>query len=154
MMAAMSMPYPDRRRRPFTLIALASLMLLKAALLLGVAAGVTMDGTGEIVRLLRLEGFAEVIRTEPAAVGLTLVVAGLLTLAALGVLALRRTGWLLAMVLTGVFVGIDIFGFLGGGANHLWMALNIITVFYLNQRDVRGVVGATGALGDPVEGHA
>jgi hypothetical protein len=154
MMTPMSTPYPARRRRPFTLIALVSLMLLKAALLLGVAAGVTMDGTGDIVRLLSLEGFADMIRTEPAAVAFTLVVAGLLTLAALGVLALQRTGWLLAMVLTGVFVGIDILGFLNNGANHLWMALNIVTVFYLNQRDVREVVGATGSHADTVEGHA
>ena len=46
------------------------------------------------------------------------------------------------MVITGLFVAIDIYGYLNSSANHLWMLLNIVTVFYLNQRDVREVVGA------------
>ena len=68
--------------------------------------------------------------------------AALLALAAVGLIALRRTGWLLAMVITGVFVAADIYAYLNDVANHLWMALNILTVFYLNQADVRAVVGA------------
>ena len=62
-------------------------------------------------------------------------------------LSRRRTGWLLAMVITGLFVAIDIYGYLNSSANHLWMLLNIVTVFYLNQRDVREAVGAA----EPVE---
>ncbi|MFN8629951.1 MAG: hypothetical protein U0838_06390 [Chloroflexota bacterium] len=54
---------------------------------------------------------------------------------------LRRDGWLMAMVLTGLFVAADISGFVNGNVSYLWMALNIITVFYLNQSDVRGAVG-------------
>jgi uncharacterized membrane protein (DUF2068 family) len=71
----------------------------------------------------------------------------LLVIAALGMLSRKRTGWLLAMVVTGVFIAIDLYGFANDGADHLWMALNIVTVFYLNQRDVRSVVGVTASMG-------
>ena len=46
-------------------------------------------------------------------------------------------GWLLAMLTTGVFIAADIVTFDAGAGHHLWMLLNIATVFYLNQRDVR-----------------
>ena len=89
----------------------------------------------------------EDLRDDPAAGPLVLAFAGLLLLSVIGMLSRRRTGWLLAMVITGLFVAIDIYGYLNGSANHLWMLLNIVTVFYLNQRDVREAVGAA----EPVE---
>ena len=52
-------------------------------------------------------------------------------------------GWLLAMVITGISVAIDIIAFLAGTGSELWMLLNVITVFYLNQRDIRELVGVT-----------
>jgi uncharacterized membrane protein (DUF2068 family) len=70
-----------------------------------------------------------------------------LVIAALGMLGRRRTGWLLAMVVTGVFIALDLYSFANNEADHLWMALNIVTVFYLNQRDVRAVVGVTASMG-------
>ena len=45
------------------------------------------------------------------------------------------------MVMTGAFVAIDIVSFIGGAQSNIWMLLNIVTVFYLNQRDVRELVG-------------
>ena len=47
------------------------------------------------------------------------------------------------MVITGVSVAIDIVGFLAGTGSELWMFLNVVTVFYLNQRDIRELVGVT-----------
>ena len=47
--------------------------------------------------------------------------------------------------MTGFFLATDIYAFGEGSANDLWMALNIITVFYLNQAEVRQVVGVTSA---------
>jgi hypothetical protein len=55
----------------------------------------------------------------------------------------RRVGWLLAMIITGVSVAVDIAAFLAGTGSELWMFLNVVTVFYLNQRDIRQRVGAT-----------
>ena len=79
---------------------------------------------------------------DPVAGPLVLGFAALLVVSVIGMLSRRRTGWLLAMVITGLFVAIDIYGYLNGSANHLWMLLNIVTVFYLNQADVREAVGA------------
>ena len=72
-----------------------------------------------------------------------------LAFAAVQLLRRRRSGWLLAMVLTGAFVAIDIYTFLTIGSNHVWMLLNIVTVFYLNQADVRASVGAFRHEPDP-----
>jgi uncharacterized membrane protein (DUF2068 family) len=84
----------------------------------------------------------QVLVAIPGASGWILALAALLVLSAAGLMAGRRIGWLLAMVITGVFVASDISGFYSGTTNHIWMLLNIVTVFYLNQRDVREVVGA------------
>ncbi len=70
----------------------------------------------------------------------------LLVISALGMLGRQRVGWLLAMVVTGLAIALDIYGLANGGANHLWMGLNIVTVFYLNQRDVREVLGVTSSM--------
>ena len=50
---------------------------------------------------------------------------------------------LLAMVITGISVAIDIVAFLAGTGSEVWMFLNVVTVFYLNQRDIRELVGVT-----------
>ena len=47
------------------------------------------------------------------------------------------------MVITGISVAIDIIAFLAGAGSELWMFLNVMTVFYLNQRDIRELVGVT-----------
>ena len=72
-----------------------------------------------------------------------ILAAAVLLASALMLLAGRRTGWLLAMVITGVSVAIDIVAFLSGAGSHVWMLLNVVTVFYLNQRDIRELVGVT-----------
>ena len=68
----------------------------------------------------------------------------MLLVSALMLLAGRRTGWLLAMVITGISVA-DRHRRVPRGrrASHVWMVLNVVTVFYLNQRDIRELVGVT-----------
>ena len=130
-------PGDGRRRRPFGLIVLASLMLLKAALLLLVTVGLAMN-PGAVIKAIGGTGFL----TEEAGLvgtGVIAIVAGLLVASATGLLFRRRAGWLVAMILTGAFIAIDITSFFLGSSNDFWMALNIITVFYLNQPDVRAV---------------
>jgi hypothetical protein len=132
-----------RRRLPFTLYVLAGLLLLKAVLLFAVVGGATMQ-----VALRPLLGFTtapellQLISEAAGAEAVLLVFAGILVLSVVGMLGRRRIGWLLAMVVTGLFVAVDIYSFANNGANHLWMGLNIVTVFYLNQQDVREAVGA------------
>ena len=133
---------PAHRRLPFTLYVLAGLMLFKAVVLIAVVAGATLDTLRPILGLTTGPELTEIFRTYTAFGPIILAFAGLVVLSVIAMLSRRRTGWLLAMVITGLFVAIDIYGYLNSSANHLWMVLNIITVFYLNQRDVREAVGA------------
>jgi hypothetical protein len=143
-------PAPARAARlPPAVIVLAALLLLKAvsiaAVVLGVVAGVEVELLRQLAQSLVGGSIAAAFRTAPAASLLLAVTAVLLALAGIALLRQRRVGWLLAMVLTGVFVAVDIYAFQTTGANHAWMLLNIVTVFYLNQPEVRQVVGAASA---------
>jgi uncharacterized membrane protein (DUF2068 family) len=130
------------RRRPFTLVVLAALLALKAAILVLLATGVALPAPAWLRQMIGTDLVALLV-TIPGAGGWILALAALLLLSAVGLMAGRRYGWLLAMVITGVFVASDISGFYAGTTNSLWMLLNIVTVFYLNQSDVREVVGAS-----------
>lgn len=133
---------PARQRLPFTLYVLAGLMLFKAVIIVAVVGGATLNTLRPILGLTTGPELTRIFDENPAAGPLVLAFAGLLVVSVIGMLSRRRTGWLLAMVITGLFVAIDIYGYLNSSANHLWMLLNIVTVFYLNQRDVREAVGA------------
>jgi hypothetical protein len=142
-----------RRRLPFTLYALAGLVAVKALLLLAVVAGANMENIRAILGFSNMTGFLDAVRANPLTSSVLLVLAVLLLFSVVGILSRRRIGWLLAMVITGLFVAFDIYGFLNNAANHLWMGLNILTVFYLNQQDVREAVGAaTSSAADDAEG--
>jgi hypothetical protein len=146
-MAAMtaSEPVPARRRRrPFALIALAGLLLFKAGLALLLLLGVSLAESGLLADVMRINPeIGALVEAATISQGLLLAIVVVLVIAAIGLLTLHRRGWLIAMVATGVFVGFDIVAFTAGTVNYLWMALNIVTVFYLNQPDVREVVGVT-----------
>lgn len=137
-----AIPPTKRRRHPFALLVLVGIMLFKSALILLVTLGSFALKDMAVLRFFRVEAIATAA-TATYLTGVGLLLLGLLLLgSALGLLAYRRLGWLLAMVTTGVFILFDIIGFMTGSANYFWMALNIVTVFYLNQREVRESVGA------------
>jgi hypothetical protein len=138
---------PARHRLPLTLYVLAGLMLIKAVIIVAVVAGATLDTMRPNLGLTTGRELARFFAENPAVGPVVLAIAGLLVVSVVGMLSRRRTGWLLAMVITGLFVAFDIHGYLNSSASHLWMVLNIVTVFYLNQRDVREAVGAA----EPVE---
>lgn len=131
-----------RRRRPFALLILAALLVFKAGLAVMVLVGVNIDGGRLLPGLVQIDPATIVILgTSTVIQTLLAVLAVLLVTAAVGLIGLQRRGWVLAMVLTGVFVAADLWSYTQGNANHLWMLLNLVTVFYLNQEDVRRVVG-------------
>ena len=131
------------RRKPVTLYILVGLMVVKSILIILVLGGAYSFNDGPIGEALKMPGVGAAIREAPAAVGALILTAAVLMVSALMLLAGKRTGWLLAMVITGVSVAIDIIGFLAGAGSELWMFLNVVTVFYLNQRDIRELVGVT-----------
>ena len=134
-------PAEPGRRRPFALLILIALMGIKGALILLMILGSFTATDHPVLQALRIESLSEAVHTSNAALVGMLVIATILLMSAVGLLAFRRWAWLLAMVTTGIFIAVDIMGFFAGEANYLWMALNIITVFYLNQREVRVGVG-------------
>jgi hypothetical protein len=129
--------------RPFTLYVLVALIVAKSILIMLVLGGAFANEDIRIGQLMRMPNVAAFIRETPGATALLFLLAATLLVSALLLLADRRVGWLLAMIITGVSVAVDIAAFLAGTGSELWMFLNVVTVFYLNQRDIRQRVGAT-----------
>jgi uncharacterized membrane protein (DUF2068 family) len=138
---------PTRRRLPVALYILAGVMLFRAFLAFSVVAGATTVSLEPAAVLSSAPALVDLVKQMPWAGPAFAAYGAVLVIAALGMLGRRRTGWLLAMVVTGVFIALDLYSFANNEADHLWMALNIVTVFYLNQRDVRAVVGVTASMG-------
>jgi len=138
-------PAPARRdpsvRRPFGLYVLAVLLVIKSGVILALVFGVRLSDDNPIRHALQVSPeLAGFIQTMALATGVLVALSALLAGSAVGLVLLRRDGWLMAMVLTGLFVAADIVGFYSGQVSYLWMALNIATVFYLNQAEVRAAV--------------
>ena len=136
-----SAPPATGRRRPFALLVLIALMATKGILILLMILGAFTTADSGILRSLRIESIYDAVHSSNIAIVGLLIIATILLISAAGLLMYRRSGWMLAMVSTGIFVAVDILGYFAGEANFIWMALNIITVFYLNQREVRVSVG-------------
>jgi hypothetical protein len=62
---------------------------------------------------------------------------GMLLLAVLGMLLQKRWGWVLSMIVTGLGLAFAIWSYFQGTANYLPMLIDVVIVFYLNQRDVQ-----------------
>ena len=58
-------------------------------------------------------------------------------LVVIGLLAHRRWAWVLAIVTSGFILAIDLGWWFSAEPRYISMLLNVIAVFYLNQRDVR-----------------
>lgn len=134
-------------KRPFALLILAGLLLFKAGLAVAALVGAHAANNNWLMPgILRMNPeFGEFLQGSAVADEILVGLAVLLVVAAIGLVRLQRRGWVLAMVVTGLFVALDIYAYIQGVPNHLWMGLNIITVFYLNQEDVREVVGVNSA---------
>ncbi len=59
----------------------------------------------------------------------------------IGLWRLRRWAWFLFMVQLGIGMAIYIWAYVNGVALYIYMLLNIIMVFYLNQHEVQHVFG-------------
>jgi hypothetical protein len=65
------------------------------------------------------------------------VMIGCLAVAALGLFFLKRWGWILTMILTGIGLSYTIWSYFQGSPSYLAMIMDLVIVFYLNQREVQ-----------------
>jgi hypothetical protein len=133
-----------RVRRPPAVTILAIVQLLSAAAYGLILAILLVDGP-EVLETLApgASGGSSAIDLEIAT--LLVIVGGLCvaTLAA-GVLLLRmrQLGWTITMLLAGLSLGVSIYVWWAeGSALSIWLLVQIVTVFYLNQRQVREAFG-------------
>jgi hypothetical protein len=136
------LPGPSDGRRPIGVLIVAAIQLLRAVLIVGQF--LHLQATAG---LEWLSASAQFVEPPPGTVTETLVrligigLAGASLAVAAGLFANRRWGWVGAIVLSGVSLAFAIGAWWEGDPVYLNMAINVVAVFYLNQRDVRAIFG-------------
>jgi hypothetical protein len=133
-----------RRRRPFGLWVVAALRFAHAAQLALIGLGIGNIG-------LRTIPYAEVtdgtiLRT------IYLVSAVAIAVGILGLLAMRRWGWVVTVLFVGVGLSFELIQAYRGRPDDLALLTLVISAFYLNQRSVRALAGRS-LPSDPAERH-
>jgi hypothetical protein len=136
------LPVRPTGRRPLGVLVVAAIQLLRAALLVGQF--LQLQATAGLEWLSASAQFVEpspgtLAHTLIRAIGIGFAVASIAVAA--GLLANRRWGWVGAIVLSGVSLAFAIGAWWEGHPVYLNMAINVVAVFYLNQRDVRAIFG-------------
>lgn len=135
-------------RRPPAVTILAILQLVTAAAYGLIFGGMVVGGPPMLDavagRLLVAEDLIAEFRT-----GFVLLVLGVLVVACLaaGVLLLRmrRLGWTITMLIAGLGLATSVYlWWFEGTRLEFWLLVQIVTVFYLNQRQVRHAFGIAG----------
>jgi hypothetical protein len=115
------------KRRPFGLYLIIALQLVVAILLV-----LALLGEKTIAIYLKL-----LVQNPIFYTWFGWVLIGFLLLAVLGLWILKRWGWILTMILTGLGLGFSIWSYFQGSPHYISMVLYLVIVFYLNQRDVQ-----------------
>jgi hypothetical protein len=138
-------PVQGEERRPLGVLVVAAVQLLRAGLIVGQF--LQLQATAG---LEWLSASAQFVEPPPGTleealvriIGIGLAAASIAVAA--GLLANRRWGWVGAIILSGVSLAFAIAAWWQGHPVYLNMAINVIAVFYLNQRDVRAIFGELG----------
>jgi hypothetical protein len=136
------LPVQPTRRRPLGVLVVAAIQLLRAGLLVGEF--LALQATAG---LEWLSATAQFVEPTPGTIAHTLVrligigIAAASIAVAAGLLGNRRWGWVGAIVLSGLSLAFAIGAWWEGHPVYLNMTINVIAVFYLNQRDVRAIFG-------------
>lgn len=118
-----------KRRRPFGLKVIITLQLLQLIASVGLTLLLLSAEIPELEQLFDEDPFVNV--------GLTVGLAILTLLSMIGLWWLRRWGWLLLMLRLGISLSTGIWGYFYGTPDYPSLLINIITVLYLNRRDVQ-----------------
>lgn len=140
-------PDMPARRRPFPVVILAGIQLFNA-LFYGLATAFVLlsPGSGrDLLDLLERAGLRTGALEGSADSAFILLFAGLTAaylLIAVALLQMRRMGWTATMLVTGAALAIQIYiWWARGELVAVSMLLNVVAVFYLNQRQVRDAFG-------------
>jgi uncharacterized membrane protein (DUF2068 family) len=129
-----SLPASERGQRPFGLKAIVALLLVQAI------AGAVMVAAYFFENQLSLAQLGTATNALSAASALVisqLLFAPLRLAAAIGLWRLHHWAWLLTMILLAYTLAFEIVAFFLAQPNFLMMVLGVVTVFYLNQREVQ-----------------
>ncbi len=130
------MDSPPKRTRPFGIRIIILLQLIYVALLITTQVDILVQGD----TLLQVR-WADVLPQPTESLVATLAVLNTLILITLitvaGLWQLKHWAWVLLMLQIGVSLGLTMWAYFSGSPQHLAMAIGVITVFYLNQGDVR-----------------
>jgi hypothetical protein len=134
------------RRRPVGVTILAILQLLGFFTYGLTFAALLVDGPATIDGLIGSSSAGGVSR-DAVATGLT-VLTGVLCVASLAagvfLLRMRQLGWTITMALTGLNLALTIYLWWAEGTTlAIWVIVQVVTVFYLNQLQVRQAFGIT-----------
>ena len=131
---------PADRRRPLGILIVVLLSL--GRLVIELTALVTVDRTGVLGWIASGSNVPVFDQGTPAwYLGKAAIVA-MIVLTALSVIGLwrfRTWGWSMALILSGLILALDISWWFAGQPRYPGMFLNMVAVFYLNQRDVRAI---------------
>lgn len=130
----------EPRRRPLGIIVVAALLV--GRLVIEVTRLLTVDPVGI---LGWIASGSNVPEFEAGTAAWYLGTAGLLLIIAttaaslVGLWRFRTWGWALSLIVSGVILAIDLAWWYTGQPRYPGMFLNMVAVFYLNQRDVRAI---------------
>lgn len=114
----------DRRRRPFGVTVIAVIQVVSA---IGWGVITFMDRP-DYRDLFGSLGYYEIAGPALGVFGLVIAV---------GLLTLRRQAWVLTMLWAGLNLTAALYGWYYNQPNYIAMVLSVITVYYLNQREVQ-----------------
>jgi hypothetical protein len=128
------------RKRPLGVVVLAAVQFGRAALVIGQLLGLNVAPD-----LDWLHAAAQVPESSPGTVayaisrGIAVAIAAASVGIGFGLLANRRSAWVGAIVISGLSLAFALGAWWDGRPIYLAMTINVIAVFYLNQREVRAV---------------
>jgi hypothetical protein len=141
--------FVTRARYPLGVIVVIVIAVLRCITIVGTFVGLQNDG-GPIDWIIGSSPVPELAPGSELGLVAKVILIGILAasvLIVIGLLARRRWAWVLAIVTSGFILAIDLGWWFSSEPRYISMLLNVIAVFYLNQRDVR-----LSLRGEPVDG--
>ena len=129
-----SLPAFERVQRPFGLKAIVALLLVQAIAGAVVVAAYVLGSQNPLAQLSTI---STTLSAASVLVISQLALAPLRLAAAIGLWRIHHWAWLLTMMVLAYTLASEIIAFFLTQPNFLMMVLGVVTVFYLNQREVQ-----------------